>query len=417
MEINVNLIQDTIWQLRKGSAQHAEKQRNYLKYDGSPCGIEVRSHLKALEMIRNQMLADTLCICSAEVAAIYYGAKAYLGHLCVDPEPDYIMQERADAVRWVLENPDCVLYEHWVDYLKAQCKRVGLNLAVKVKECESIGLDIRVAYQEACADVILDFQVEEIKCDFGIDITVEELKSCKADYDFYVKPLNCGVSLSAFVVARNCGMDVSTLVREINCGAVLKVTGQEAELCYPDVEIDEDIEVKTTSCLHDNDIGNSWLESVRFYIHSFIVDGVEYAVSGTEVVPVSNPIMIGAYSYNTGWVDAMNAIFNIPGVMFEYPTEADLDAVFALVEGLLSPKVGNAFRLLRPVDSTFTLIQYWAANEIDTDIEDASYVHRVTELVSEVSYDQMGSWIGTAGEGIPNSYLFDTMRCGPDTTD
>ncbi len=236
MEITIDLIQDTIWQLRKNSAQHADKQRKYLKFDGAFCYPEIRSHLKALEMVRNQILADALCICPAEVSLIYYGAKKYLGHLCADPEPDYVKEDRPDKTRWVLENPDCVLYDYWVDYVKAQCKKIGLNLEVKVKECASVGIDVRVAYEEACDEVLLNFRVEEIKCDFGIDITVEEMKSCKADYDFYVKPLNCDISLDTFVRAVSCGVSVDTLVREVNCGASLVFTAEGAEFCYPNEE-------------------------------------------------------------------------------------------------------------------------------------------------------------------------------------
>lgn len=187
-------------------------------------------------MIRNQILAGSICICPAEVSAIYYGAKKYLGHLCAEPKPDYVKEDRPDKTRWVLENPDCVLYDYWVDYVKAQCKKIGLNLEVKVKECASVGIDVRVAYEEACEEVLLNFRVEEIKCDFGIDITVEEMKSCKADYDFYVKPLNCDISLDTFVRAVNCGVTVDTLVREVKCGASLVFTAEGAEFCYPDEE-------------------------------------------------------------------------------------------------------------------------------------------------------------------------------------
>lgn len=418
MEITLEVIQNTIWQLRTGSAQHAEKQRNYLKYDGSYCRPEVRSHLKALEMIRNQILGSALCICPEEVAAIYYGAKAYLGHACADPVPDYVMQERSDAARWVLENPDCVLYEYWVDYLRSQCKKVGLDLDVKVKECKSIGLDVKVAYQEACAAVLLDFQVTEIKCDFGIDITVEELQSCKVDYDFYVKPLNCDISLSTFVRALNCGVDVNTLVKEIQCGHTLNFTAEGVEFCPADeVEIDEDITVdppiEMVSCLYNNDLS---VLSGLLRVNSFIVNGVEYQPFDDQLGGANNNIMIGPYSYNAGWVDAMNARFveseefpTVPNIVFEYPSEADLAAVEAIPgmnpPSLTGPHTGNCFRMTLPAGSTFTLVQYLEQN--GEGISTSELIQRITESVSEVSFTQGNDWIG-ADEF---DYLFDTMRC------
>lgn len=193
--------------------------------------------MKALEMLRNQMLAGAVCVCYEEVEAVYFGARKYLGHNCAAPDPDYVMQERAGAARWVLEHPECVLYEHWFDYLRAQSARVGINLDVRVSECEKVGLDVRVAYQEVCKEVLLEFEVEELKCELDIDITVEELNNCKVDYEFKVKPLNCDITFETFVRAVKCGVDVDTLVREINCGASVKVTAEGIDFCYPDIEV------------------------------------------------------------------------------------------------------------------------------------------------------------------------------------
>lgn len=236
--ISLESIQNVIWQLRTDSAQYAVKQRNYLCYDGAYCKPEVTGHLKALEMIRNQYLANTLCICPEEVSSIYYGATKYLGHLCAAPTPDYLKADRPDKALWVLQNPDCVLYDYWVDYLKSQCKKIGINFAVKVKECSSIGLDIKVAYQQICDTVVLDLLVKEIKCDFDIDITVKELDQCKVDFDLYVKPLNCDISLGLYAKALSCGISLDTIVKEIKCGACLCLTADGVDFCYPETEGD-----------------------------------------------------------------------------------------------------------------------------------------------------------------------------------
>lgn len=239
MEIVLDDIQDTLFLLRQKSAQHAERQRDFLMYGGSSCRPEVKAHLQALEMVRDQMIAGALCICDAEVEAIYYGARTYLGPNCAPPVPDYTMTERPGAVRWVLENPECVLYEHWFDLVRAQSRRVGIDLKVKERECAAVGLDIRVAYQEACKVIIRELEVEELNCELGLNITAEYLDKCKVDFETRVEPLNCGLSLSTYVKALNCGLDLETIVREVECGATVRVTAETVELCMPDEEISD----------------------------------------------------------------------------------------------------------------------------------------------------------------------------------
>ncbi len=232
--MHLDNIQDAIWQLRQRSMVAAVKTRNFLMYDGAYCKPEVFAHLTALEMIRNQMLADTLCICEDEVEAIFYGAKAYLGKECADPVPDYTKQDRPDSAKWVLEHPDCVLYDHWLDYLKAECKRIGFNFEVEVLACKSVGLDLIVTHERICSEVLLNIKVEEFKCNMGINLTVEQVKKCQIDFDVHIVPLKCDISFDTYVQAISCGIELKTLVTELKCGATIKTTANGVELCPPD---------------------------------------------------------------------------------------------------------------------------------------------------------------------------------------
>ena len=404
MEISLDQIQDTVWQLRSKAAQGAENQRDYLCYDGSFCSAEVSSHLLALEMIKSQMLAGALCVCEEEVSAIYYGARAYLGHSCQDPVPDYVVEDIPNRAKWVLEHPECVVYEYWADYVKAQCALLGIDLKVEVSKCLDIGLSVRAAYSKVCDDVLLKIEATEIKCDLGLDISVEELSKCKADFELSIVPLNCDLTLGAYAKAISCGISPDILVEVLKCGGSVNVSAEGAELCYPDQEI-SDIEADYQSCVYNNDTGNLLL-SLTINLSSLVINGTEYVGGDVQISAPSNVISIGGFPYDTAWVDAMNDLCDLLGVpadiSFQYPTDAD---VLYMTSNGIGNQSHGPFRLVLPVGATFTLVQYQSVS--GEGIETSPYIHRVTELVSEISMNQGATWLDVDDQ----PYLHNTILC------
>lgn len=167
-----------------------------------------------------------------------------------------------------------------------------------------------------------------------------------------------------------------------------------------------------TSCLYNNELTTDPVSiNENIALQQLIIDGVPYVPSPIEVSFEDNFISIGPYTYNTGWVDRLNQMFeyfggdelvSLPeGVSFEYPTEADL----ALLDGIGTVDYNNSFRLILPTGSEFTLTQFVQLN--GEGIANAPFIHRVSNLVSQTSIDQGVSYQGTE----THDYLFNTLGC------
>jgi hypothetical protein len=158
-------------------------------------------------------------------------------------------------------------------------------------------------------------------------------------------------------------------------------------------------EVELVSCLFNID-SNFVVRESGWHIDSAVFDGIQYA-SEVDVPNTGNVVVIGGYNYNTDFVDYMNTL-GIPNVVFEYPTEEDMD----LLESLDNPgspggypHPWNSFRMTRPAGMTFTIL---TQNEF----------HKLTETWSGIGFgvgdaNGDGYWEGFEAGG----YVFSTIGC------
>lgn len=186
----------------------------------------ILEYMYAVTLLRNQALYGSVCLCDEEIDKIKSGIHRILGPECSIVNKDFTRARSPNADRWILQNPYCVAYDYALDYITAQCRRIGLDLKIVEKNCSDVGIKLDVVSKIICDAVDIALDVEEQKCDIDLDLKVD-LHQCITDFELKITPLNCDVDFKTFVTAVNCGADVDLIVKEINCAADVKLTPKE----------------------------------------------------------------------------------------------------------------------------------------------------------------------------------------------
>lgn len=197
----------------------------------------ILEYMYAVTLLRNQSLYGDVCLCDAEVESIKSGIHRILGPECSVVNKDFTRERRPDADRWILQNPYCIAYDYALDYILAQCNRIGLDIKLVEKNCADVGVKLDIVNPVICDAIDIALDVKEQKCDIDLELNVN-LHQCITDFELQIKPLNCGVDFKTFVTAINCGANVDLILNKINCAADVKLTPNEvvASLCNAPIE-------------------------------------------------------------------------------------------------------------------------------------------------------------------------------------
>lgn len=173
----------------------------------------------ALKLLRNQELVGEKCLCQEEIDSIVSQAKGLLGPQCFVGENDFTKARRADYDKWILQNPNCIAYEFYADYLEAQCERIGINFKVVEKKCSDVGIDIKVTDVVICDAIDLALAVESKECILDIDLKVD-LQKCIIDFETKVRPYVCDLDIKTYITELSCGADIKTVLTKYECVSI-----------------------------------------------------------------------------------------------------------------------------------------------------------------------------------------------------
>lgn len=197
-------------------------------YKKSEVDKEIVEYYHAAKLLRDQELVGYSCLDKKELEAIKSGIGRVVGVQCSESEYDYTKEPRPDKDRWLLQNPDCVTYEYYADYIAAQCKKLSIDILVVRKECEKVGIALDVRKQTICEAIELALDVQEQKCDIDIDVKVN-MQQCIIDFETIVIPQKCDIDFKTFVYEISCGATVDTVVSKLNCAVNVNVDAEETD--------------------------------------------------------------------------------------------------------------------------------------------------------------------------------------------
>lgn len=197
-------------------------------YKKSEVDKEIVEYYHAAKLLRDQELVGYSCLDKKELEAIKSGIGRVVGVQCSESEYDYTKEPRPDKDRWLLQNPDCVTYEYYADYIAAQCKKLSIDIQVVRKECEKVGIALDVRKQTICEAIELALDVQEQKCDIDIDVKVN-MQQCIIDFETIVIPQKCDIDFKTFVYEISCGATVDTVVSKLNCAVNVNVDAEETD--------------------------------------------------------------------------------------------------------------------------------------------------------------------------------------------
>jgi len=197
---------------------------------------EIMELESVLHSLRNQELSTGICICDEEMKIIESNVHRLLGPDCGTGQLSFSRGEATSKSQWALQNPGCVSYETWADYLYAQCQKVGIDFKVYIKKCESLDIDIKAVNKELCKIVDLALEVEEKKCDLDINLDIN-VQKCEVEFNTVITPIGCDIDFKTYVHAIQCGLTVDLVSSLLKCGATISVNADDIDVCYPEVPV------------------------------------------------------------------------------------------------------------------------------------------------------------------------------------
>lgn len=157
-----------------------------------------------------------------------------------------------------------------VDYLQAQCKKVGINFDIVEQKCHEVGIDLKITDKGVCDAIDIALDIQEKTCDITLDVDVT-IENCLIDFQTQVVPLNCDLDFRTFVEEVACGTSLDVIIDNHNCGASI------------DVDVDDACEIDEESGTADQVIADFTVSAddttVCYYTDIVLsIDNVQYPV-------------------------------------------------------------------------------------------------------------------------------------------
>ena len=203
------------------------------------------------EYLRDNRVKDFQhCLCVNEIEKI---VDSIIGNIdmscCSSGDRCDLIIDESNYAKWVMEHPDCLVYEEWEaaylgictkfkfgDVFKEDEPKLIYELAVKEisNKCDLI---TAISIQNECEkQQEFDFAItKEENCSREIDVKVSFEEACKQEYKFIVEAQNCGITIDTYVQLRECGVKAEVISKLLECGYNIKAN-VEKQSC--DIQID-----------------------------------------------------------------------------------------------------------------------------------------------------------------------------------
>ena len=188
--------------------------------------------------------SESMCLCPDEVLQVVDNILRVADINCCNSS------ERADLIidesgynEWVIQNPDCVVYESWEAAYMGICTQFSFG-EVFLQEDPKLIYEIAVTPIENKCDLIYAISEQNNNCEIKADVNISEVESCKIQYEALVKNIQCDLSFDSYVKIIDCGIKPEVVSKLVECGFKLEAN-IEKKSC--DIHID----AKTTITLCD----------------------------------------------------------------------------------------------------------------------------------------------------------------------
>lgn len=175
------------------------------------------------------------CLCQEEVERLENLFISEAGPVCGELLLDYVQTENP---AWIVQHPGCVLYDHWLDAVVAQCAEIGLNLNVLPHRCDLVDVNLKATQAKVCEILDVGLTIKEQVCDVALDLSAKLVNECKVDFELKIAPLNCGVDFETVLTAVKCGATVDLVAKALNCGYTLKPKAGSVDFCFEDTAVE-----------------------------------------------------------------------------------------------------------------------------------------------------------------------------------
>ena len=119
---------------------------------------------------------------------------------------------------WVTQNPYCVAWEDWEKSMVRVCPKIGFEVSNVSQACNLIWEIQTEQIENNCKFLYTLSVASEAIRKSCFDVHVENLATCKMNYEFMVSQHNCDLNFETYVTLLNCNLSHKVITNLLECG-------------------------------------------------------------------------------------------------------------------------------------------------------------------------------------------------------